>query len=156
MLEAPTEITEVEVRGKKITLDPKNMRFDENNIGEYMNKEHGWVDFFGKQLEHVKKDILDSEVEEEKYHAEAYISAKDSGNTDNYAKFSANKDQNFITQRKETNRLKEIAGLIEQHLKAWSKNHENVQNRSHTIRQEMKVLNGGTYYEDSDLKDIFQ
>jgi hypothetical protein len=55
--DAPIEIVKVIVQEREIVLDPKNMKYNENSIGEYMNKEYGWVDYLGKQLEYAQKEI---------------------------------------------------------------------------------------------------
>ncbi len=61
--EAPVEIIKVIVQGREIVLDPVNMKYNENSLGEYMGKEYGWVDYLGKQLEYAQKETLHADIE---------------------------------------------------------------------------------------------
>ena len=126
--DAPLEVVRVVVQGREVVLDPANMKYDENSLGEYMSKEYAWVDYLGKQLEYAQKETL-------------------YGNSDNYAKAFALADAEVVAAKKKVADCKEKVGHIKAHLYAFSKNHDNAQNRGHTIRQEMKVLSR-EHYED--------
>lgn len=146
--DAPVEIVTVNVCGKEVILDPNNMQFDENSLGEFFAKEYGWVDYLGKQYEFALKEYADSEVDAEALYSMKYMQSKDTGATDNYAKGFALSHDEVIEAKKKVNHNKMKCGLIKQHLNAFGKNHENAQNRGHTVRQEMKMLNRDIY--DSD------
>lgn len=141
MNDAPTENVIVNVRGRDVHLDPANMRFNEITLSDYMDKEYGWIDYFGKQLEFANKDALDAEIAYEAAFAREYVSAKDLGGTENYSKQKAASDPAVTQLRKDVAIKKEIALLIKAHLKAWDKNHDNAQNRGHTLRKELDKLN---------------
>lgn len=143
--EAPLEKVTVEVRGKRIVLDPANMTYNEANLPEYMGKEYGWIDYLGKQLEYAQKDVLDADVDADALYSLKFIEAKDGGNSDSYAKAFATANVDVVAARKKVNEKKEIVGHIKAHLQAWYKNHDNAQNRGHTIRAEMKALNRDIY-----------
>lgn len=139
--DAPVEKTIVLVKGKSITLDPANMEFNEVNLSDYLEKEYGWVDYLGKQLELANKEVLDAETAYEAVYSQKYIESKDLGNTDNYAKAKALSDPDYVAARNLWADRKEAVGLLKAHLRAWDKNHENAQNRGHTLRKEMEKLN---------------
>ena len=143
--EAPFEIVKVMVQGREIVLDPANMKYNENNLPEYMCKEYGWVDYLGKQLEHAQKEALNAEVDADAVYSLKFMEAKDAGNSDNYAKAYATAHVDVVAKKKNVNDRKEVVGHIKAHLKAWDKNHDNAQNRGHTIRAEMKSLNRDIY-----------
>ena len=81
--EAPSEKVKVVVRGREIVLDPDNMRYNENNLPEYMSKEYGWVDYLGKQLEYAQKEVLLAEIDAEAIYSAKFMESKDTGNSDN-------------------------------------------------------------------------
>jgi len=141
----PIEIVKVAVNGKEINLDPKNMEFCDNTLNEYMEKEYGWIDYFGKQLEYAQKERLDAEIDAEAIFSEKYIEAKDNGGTEQYAKAKANADSDVIAAKKKVVELNEAVGQIKAHLKAWDRNHDNAQNRGYTLRKEMDKLNKDVY-----------
>jgi len=145
MNDAPLEKVTVQVRGKPVCLDPDNMKFNEITLSDYMDKEYGWIDYFGKQLEFANKDALDAEILYEAEFATKYVAAKDLGGTENYSKQVAAADQTVTALRKDLAIKKETANLIKAHLKAWDKNHDNAQNRGHTLRKEMEKLNRDIY-----------
>ena len=141
MNDAPLEKVTVQIRGRDVHLDPDNMKFNEVTLSEYMDKEYAWIDYFGKQLEYANKEMLEAEITYEAEYSKRYIMAKDAGNTENYAKADALSDQTVIAARKKVAERKEVVGLLKAHLKAWDKNHDNAQNRGHTLRKEMEKLN---------------
>jgi len=143
--DAPIEKVKVIVRGREIVLDPDNMKYSENNLPEYMSKEYGWVDYLGKQLEYAQKELLLAEIDAEAMFSSKFMESKAIGNSDNYAKAFANCHVDVVAAKKHVVDRKEVVGHLKAHLSAWNKNHENAQNRGHTIRTEMKVLNRDIY-----------
>jgi hypothetical protein len=141
----PIEVTTVVVNNKEIKLDPKNMEFTDGNISEFMQKEYGWIDYFGKQLELAQKARLLAEIEAEELYSRKYVETKDAGGTENYAKAKASADPEVVAAKKNVVEKKEIEGYIKAHLKAWDKNHDNVQNRGHSLRKELDKLNKDIY-----------
>ena len=143
--EAPIEKVVVEVQGKKIVLDPVNMKYNENSIADYMNQEYGWIDYLGKQLEFAQKEVLLAELEYDAIFAEKFMEAKDKGLSDTYCKSFATANSEVKEAKIKFIEKKEIVGHLRAHLKAWDRNHENVQNRGHSLRAEMKVLSRDIY-----------
>lgn len=141
----PVEIVKVVVNGKEVSLDAKNMEFSDTTLNEYMEKEYGWVDYFGKQLEYAQKERLDAEIDAEAIFSQKYIEAKDNGGTEQYAKAKANADEDVIAAKKRVVELTETVGQIKAHLKAWDRNHDNAQNRGYTLRKEIDKLNKDVY-----------
>lgn len=144
-MNAPIDIVKVNVNGKEVILDAKNMEFSDNTLNEYMEKEYGWVDYFGKQLEYAQKERLDAEIDAEAIFSQKYIEAKDDGGTEQYAKAKANANIDVIAAKKKVVELIETVGQIKAHLKAWDRNHDNAQNRGYTLRKEIDKLNKDVY-----------
>lgn len=155
MKNPPIEATTVIVNDKEIKLDPKNMEFADNNINEYMQKEYGWIDYFGKQLEIAQKARLIAEIEAEEVFSKKYVEAKDAGGTEQYAKAKANADPDVVSAKKNVVEKKEVEGFLKAHLRAWDKNHDNVQNRGHSLRKELDKLNKDIYKTIEDDFDKF-
>lgn len=151
--DAPIEIVKVIVQGQEIVLDPKNMKYNENSLGEYMNKEYGWVDFLGKQLEYAQKEVLFADIEFDRIYSIRYMEAKDDGQSEGYAKAFANASDDVVNARKYHVERKEAVGHLKAHLKAFDKNHDNAQNRGHSLRAEMKLLNRDIYESTSSSLD---
>ena len=141
----PIEILTVKINGQDVKLDPKNMHFTDNRINEYMEKEYGWVDYFGKQLEYAQKHRMIAEIDAEAIFSKKYIEAKDEGGTEQYAKAKANSDVEVVEAKKNVIEKREIEGFLKAHLRAWDKNHDNVQNRGHSLRKELDKLNKDIY-----------
>lgn len=139
--DAPVEKITVKVMGKSLVLDPANMKYNENSLSDYMSREYGWIDYYGKQLEFAQKEVLFADIDAEKIYGEKYLFSKDEGRTDTYAKAYAQSHPDYVAARKLVAECKETVGHLKAHLKAWDKNHENVQNRGHTLRKEMDKLN---------------
>lgn len=149
-IEAPIEIVKVFVQGREIVLDPSNMKYNENSLGEYMGKEYGWVDYLGKQLEYAQKETLHADIEADSIYSLKFLESKDLGNSDNYAKAYALSHTEVIDAKKKVADCKETVGHLKAHLKAFDKNHDNVSNRSHTLRKELGMLSRDIYDTPSD------
>lgn len=147
--EAPVLKVNIEVAGQHIILDPDNMKYNETNLGEYMSREYGWVDYLGKQLEFAQKELLIAEIDAETVYSKKFLEAKENGMTDTCSKAYANSNDEYVLIKKKIVDKKEAVGHLRAHLRAWDKNHDNVQNRGHTLRKEMDVLNRDIYVDQS-------
>lgn len=143
--DAPIEKVVVRVQGRDIELDPLNMKYNENSLGDYMNREYGWIDYLGKQLEFAQKEVLMAEVDAESQYSLKFMESKDTGVSDNYAKAYALAHVDVVAAKKRVIERKETVGHLKAHLKAWDKNHENCQNRGHTLRKELDKLHRDIY-----------
>ncbi len=153
--DAPLKKVTVRVLDQDIVLDPLNMKYNENSLGEYMNKEFGWYDFLGKQLEFAQKEVLIADIEADALYSKKFIESKDAGNSDNYAKAFALANDEVVAAKKKLAERKETVGHLKAHLRAWDKNHENVQNRGHTLRKEMDKLHGSYYVDQNDSLNTY-
>lgn len=150
-ISAPIEKVSVVVNGQTIVLDPENMKYNENTLGDYMNKEYGWIDYLGKQLEYATKEVLLANIEYKSQYSLRFMQSKDAGNSDNYAKAYANCHVDVIAAEKNLVDRKEVVGHLKAHLEAWRENHENANNRNHSVRAEMKILNREFYERPNEI-----
>lgn len=151
--EAPIEKITIVVNGKEIVLDPENLKYNENTLGDYMSREYGWVDYFGKQLEYAQKEATIADIDSDAIFSLKMIESKDLGNSDNYAKSYALSHPDVVAARKRLADCKENVGHLRAHLKAWDKSHENTQNVANTRRTEMKMLNRDIYSSNDNPDD---
>jgi hypothetical protein len=156
MSNPPIEVVRVKVLGRDVILDPANMKYDESSLARYMSEEYAWVDYFGKQFEYAQKEMLYAEIEAEAVYSKKFIESKDLGYSDNYAKAYALANQEYIEAKKKHIERKEVVGLIKSYLKAFDKNHENAQNRGHTIRKEMDKFNRDSFVENNNDTCCFE
>jgi hypothetical protein len=152
MTEIPNEKIIVTVNNREVILDPENMKFNEFTLSEYMDKEYAWIDYYGKQLELATKELALSELAWETKYNEAYIQHKDSGGSDAYCKAKAQCDQECVKMQEKVIERRSTVGFLRHYLKAWDKNHDNAQNRGHTLRKELDKLNRDIYKDDKDDK----
>jgi uncharacterized protein YqgQ len=54
-------------------------------LSRYFEYEYGWIDYFGKQEEMARREMLDAEIDAEALYSQKYLECKDEGNTDRYA-----------------------------------------------------------------------
>lgn len=141
------EKTEITVAGRTVILDPDRMKFNEVTLSDYMADEYAWIDYFGKQLEYATKELAIAEGRYEALYNQRFVEAKDEGGSDNYAKAKAASDSDVVKAYEHKVERKFVVGLLKAHLRAWDKNHENAQNRGHTLRKEMDKLNRDIFEE---------
>lgn len=149
MAEIPSEKITINVNNKEVVLDPENMKFNEFTLSEYMDKEYAWIDYYGKQLELASKELLLAELAYETKYNELYIQNKDSGGSDAYCKAKAQCDNACVALQEKVIERRATVGFLRNHLKAWDKNHDNAQNRGHTLRKELDKLNKDIYKDES-------
>jgi len=152
MPEIPNESVTIKVNNKDIVLDPENMKFNEFTLSEYMDKEYAWIDYYGKQLELATKELSLAELAYETKYNELYITHKDLGGSDAYCKAKAQCDQLCVSLQERVIDRRAAVGFLKNHLRAWDKNHDNAQNRGHTLRKELDKLNRDIYKDDKDDK----
>jgi len=136
----PSSCVVVTVAGKEVRLDPEYMKFNESNINKFMENEYAWIDYFGKQLELAQKELALAELEHDVVYNKKYLEVKDSGNSDSYSKAKAQTDSDVVDAYKSVLTKRETVGLIKAYLRAWDRNHDNAQNRGHTLRKEFDKL----------------
>lgn len=132
----------VKIGEEEILLDRDNLKFDESNLSEYLEKEGGWYDYFGKKLADAEFIMQRYEMEYESLYATRFKEFKEGGcGSDKLAEAKATADADVIEIRKNYLNYKHKVRLLQNHLKAWDKCHENAQSRGHFLRKEMDKLN---------------
>lgn len=147
-VQVPLEKIVVIVNGKNVVLDPDFMKFNETTLSDYMEREYGYFDYYGKQLEHAQKELANAEIDAEAEYSKRFIEAKDQGNSDAYSKCFSSAHVDVVAARKKAADRKSVVGQIKAYLLAFQKNHDNAQSRGHFLRKEMDKLNKDIFLKD--------
>lgn len=125
----------------EVEIDPENLRFDEQSLSNYIQKESGWYDNFGAYLALSERHLQNKEVSHEKLYCERFVEAKENGASDKLAEAKAKADTDVNDLKSEIVEAKYVVNRLKNHLKAWDKNHDNAQSLGHTLRRQMDKLN---------------
>jgi chromosome segregation ATPase len=145
----------ITVYGQEVVLDSKKLEFSEGTLSEYLETEGGWIDYFGAKLAEAERQYAEMEMEvereEDEYeraYSKVFAAIKDTeGGSDKLTEGKAKIEPMVVDARKKVLALKVkaiemkyIVRMLQQHLRAWDKNHENAQNRGNTLRKELERL----------------
>lgn len=142
---AEHELKVINLGGKEVKLDPKNLEFNEHTLSEYMEKEAGWYDYFGAKLADAEYLMQRAELEYDVIYSERFKENKDKGCSDKLAEANAKADPDVEEARLAAHAAKHKVKLLQGHLRAWDRAHENAQSRGHFLRKEMDKLNKDIY-----------
>lgn len=131
----------IKIGEKEVKLDTDKLRFSEQTLSDYMETEAGWYDYFGSMLAEAEHLMQCYELAYDVLYAERYKEHKDKGCTDKLADASARSDDDVEQAKQEYIDAKFNVRLLQQHLRAWDRAHENAQSRGHFLRKEMDKLN---------------
>lgn len=151
------------VDGQRVDIDRGLLHFNELTLGEYIEKEGGYIDYFGAKLSEAERELanIDSETERLNVEYDTLFSRKfadyklANGGSDTLVEAKIKADLEVDEAKKKVLESKRSAieakyrvRLLTQHLRAWDKNHENAQSRGHFLRKEMDKLNRDIYLRD--------
>jgi hypothetical protein len=146
---------------KEVKLDPANMKFNEITLNDYMEKEAGWYDYFGSMLAEAEYLMQRIELEHDTLYSERFKEHKEQGCSDKLAEANAKADPDVEKAKLDYLASKHKVRLLQQHLRAWDRAHENAQSRGHFLRKEIDKLNKDIYgkpdnYLERRLDDIIK
>lgn len=126
----------------EVELDSENLRFDQDSLTIYIQKEASFYDNFGSYLALAEKHLQNKEVFHEKLYCERFVEAKEDGGSDKLAEAKAKCDVDVVKVKEEIVEAKYIVNRLKNHLKAWDKSHDNAQSLGHNLRKQMDKLHG--------------
>jgi hypothetical protein len=130
----------IKIGNIEVHLDEEKLRFNEANLTKYFENEALYYDFFGRQLANAEYLLQRKEIQYDKTYAKKFKDYKDIGGSDNLCASKALADQDVVDAKVEVVLAKRKVKLIQQHLRAWDKAHENALNLGYTLRKEMSKL----------------
>lgn len=129
------------IAGNEVILDPDNLKFDEMTLTNYIQTEGGYYDNFGAYLALAEKVLHLREMEYDQVYTERFVEAKNNGGSDKLAEATSKSDVDVMDAKKHVVEAKYKVKRLQQHLRAWDRNHDNAQSLGHMIRKEMDKLN---------------
>jgi hypothetical protein len=139
----------------EVILEEENLKFNENTLSNYIQKEGSFYDSFGHYLALAEKNLQNKENQYEKIYCERFIESKELGSSDKLAEAKAKCDVDIVKINEEITEAKYVVNRLKNHLKAWDKNHDNAQSMGHMLRKQMDKLDGNIYgnhgYQPSNL-----
>jgi len=136
---------------EKVHLDKEKLYFSEATLSEYIETEGGWIDFFGAKLAEAERDLAVAEHNYDIIYSKKFVEFKPQG-SDNLVQALVKIDPEVEAHKRITIAKKTTVRKLQQHLKAWDKNHENAQSRGHFLRKEMDHLRRDTIKTDNYLE----
>lgn len=128
------------INGREVVLDPKQLEFDETTLNNYIQTEGGFYDNFGAFMAMAEKVQHLREMEYEAIYCERLVEAKEQGATDKISEAKAKANLDVLEAKKLVIEAKYKVKRLAQHLRAWDRNHDNAQSLGHMLRKEMDKL----------------
>lgn len=142
----PFDYMNIVVLGKEeVKLDPTPLRFDESTLSNYLETEGSWYDYFGAKLADAEYLMQKYELAHDVVYSEKFKENKENGSSDKMAEAQAKCDPDVEAAKNTFIAAKHNVRLLQQHLRAWDKNHDNAMSRGHFLRKEMDKLTPGIY-----------
>lgn len=142
----------LEIAGQSVEIDPAVLKFSEQTLTTYIQTEGGYYDNFGGYLALAEKVLQLREMNYEKIYAERFAEAKQDG-SDKLAEAKAKADVDVLDARQAIIEARYKVKRIQNHLKAWDKNHDNAQSLGHMLRKEMDKLSHDVIYRRNNYED---
>jgi hypothetical protein len=121
----------------EVEVNPENLRFDEQSLSEYIQKEGGHYDNFGAYLALAERNLQNKQTSHEKLYCDRFDEAKELGASDKLAEARSKKDADVVDAKNDVIEASYIVNRLKNHLKAWDKNHDNAQSLGHMLRKQM-------------------
>jgi hypothetical protein len=132
----------IKIGEEQVHLSPKRLIFNEANLGQFLEEEAVWYDYFGQKLCDAELLLQGYDLKLDALYAEKFAMYKDAGCSDKLADAKALASHDVYEANESVISAKYKVRLLYQHLKAWDKAHENAQNRANTLRRELAKLHG--------------
>lgn len=139
----------IQLGDQVVTIDPMNLKFNENTLSQYLQLEGGYYDNFGAHLATAEKMLQQAELYAERLYATSFAEWKDNGGSDKLAEARAKADTAVIAANEVVIEAKYIVKRLQQHLRAWDKNHDNAQSLGHMLRKQIDKMNAEIYMKKS-------
>ena len=134
-------VEKLSIAGREVIIDSESLKFSESTLNQYIQTESGWYDYFGACLALAERDLQNKDLMHEKTFSERFTEAKDFGGSDKYAEAKAKQDDTVVDLKEKAVEAKYVVKRLQQHLRAWDKNHDNAQSLGHMLRKTMDKLN---------------
>jgi len=139
------EVKKIKLGQEEIIIDPKRLQINEASLSKYLEEEAVWYDYFGRKMADAEFLLQAKDNEYDVKYAEKFASHKESGCSDKLADANAKSDPEVEELKKSCIATKHKVKSLQQHLRAWDRNHDNAQSMGHNLRKEMDKFNSEIY-----------
>jgi hypothetical protein len=131
----------IKVAGADVVIDPKRLQFSEVTLSRFMEEEAAWYDYFGQRVAEAEGEWQYHDMRYDAIYSKKFVEFKELGGSDKLAESKSKADEEVVAALRNVIIAREKVKILQQHLRAWDKCHENAQSRGHMIRKEMDKLN---------------
>jgi len=141
----------LKIGDQEVILNSENMSFNEATLNEFIQKEHAFYDHFGRAAVNLEALSDMRKAEYEQLRETKFDKFKTEGScSDKLASARAESDDEVIEAKKRMIAAKRNHKLVQQHLRAWDKAHDNALNLAYNLRKEMDKL--GINIKDKEME----
>lgn len=145
----------IKIGKNEVLLDEEKLRFNEATLTKFFEEEALNYDYYGRMLADAEYLLQRNELNYDVTFAEKFKSIKDGGGgSDALCNSKALVEEDVIEAKKAVLLSKRKVKLLQQHLRAWDKAHENALNLGYTLRREMSKLHSSISFEDEVNKIV--
>lgn len=144
----------ITVDSEEVVIDSSRLTFSEATLSIYMQTENAWYDYFGMMLALAEKELQVAEHNYEVLYSNKLIFYKTDKTTEKLAIAKAEVSDDVMAAKLKIIDAKLNVKLLQQHLRAWDKNHDAAMNFGHFLRKEMEKMN--FVVNDSDPNDLLK
>jgi hypothetical protein len=142
-------IVTIKVGGDEVKIDPTLFDFDHDSLTNYLQREAGWYSYFGAKFADADAEYQMIEAKYDATYCEKFALLKESeGGSDKLVECKVKQDAEIQTLNKMKIAAKRRMKMLQQHLRAWDKNHDNAQQLGYIIRKELGVWSTSDIYEE--------
>jgi len=135
----------IKVAGQDIVIDPKKLTFSEVTLTKYTEEEGVWYNYFGQRLADADAEWQLFSSKHDNLSAEKFVQFKSEGGSDKYNEARVKSDCDVQAAKESEIAARHKVKVLQGHLRAWDKCHENAQSRGHMLRKEIDKLNRDTF-----------
>lgn len=132
----------LELGERTAIIDPAHLKLNEQMLNQYLETEAGYYDNFGACLATAERLLQLAELRAEKMFGLKFADYKDSmAGSDKINECRAKADPAVVACEEDVIDAKYKVKRLQQHLRAWDKNHDNAQSMGYMLRKQLDKLN---------------
>jgi hypothetical protein len=139
-------VEKIQLGDKSVEIDPANLSFNESTLTNYLQKEAGYYDNFGAYLAIAERLLQIAELNYDHIYSEKFSEYKDQGGSDKLADAKSRSNHEVVAVRESIVDIKYKVKRLQQHLRAWDKNHDNAQSLGYMLQKQVDKLHGEIYH----------
>lgn len=142
-------IETITIGGEEIQIDPSLFQFDQNSLSQYLEVEAGWYSYYGAKLADAEAEYQFIDAKLDATYGEKFVHLKENeGGSDKLVESKVKQDSEYQELNKKKIAAKRRVKLLQQHIRAWDKNHDNAQQLGYLLRKELDKWSTSDIYEE--------